>query len=155
MPIHTLYITQVRFVLLLGQRFPYYNEVKVIVGHSTGHSMVHLHKHESGDKFKLVWDIWPVWVLPPSSHYCLRGSLVSIMGCSTSLVFCPSYKITWNEEVTGGCGTKSGSKVRSWCLASDNSCSGFQYNNFTPCSVLSVYYLRTCPRCLFSSTTFP
>lgn len=37
-----------RLRLLLEQRFQFYNEVKVMVGHSRGPSMVPLHRLKSG-----------------------------------------------------------------------------------------------------------
>lgn len=37
--------------------FWYYNEVRVTVDHSMGHSMVHLCRHVLGVKFKLGWAV--------------------------------------------------------------------------------------------------
>ena len=62
--IYTLYVVQMKLVLLLGQRFQYYDVVEVTVCHYVGHPIVYLYRHESGERemLKLVWGSEP-WEL--------------------------------------------------------------------------------------------
>ena len=52
-----------RLSILLGQRFQYYKEVKVIVGRSRGYSMVLLLRYNSGLA-------QTVWVVLESGRFC-------------------------------------------------------------------------------------
>lgn len=74
MPIHTLYVMHMRLVLFPGWRFQANNEIKVTLHHSTGHSMVHIHRHELRVKFNWSGCSGLVGTLCSGNHYCWMGS---------------------------------------------------------------------------------